>query len=97
MKKLTNEIFNAVAKVYNLSLQDILQEGKTGSIIEARKMTMYLLNRYTDLSSEEIREALGGCNEEIVKHEIDAVSCSIRAGDSKVLDAFFNCINNIGK
>ena len=64
----TDNILEKVCKHYNVSNKDVLSASRKKTIVEARQVSMYLTQKYTDLSSSQIGIRIGHREHSTVLH-----------------------------
>jgi chromosomal replication initiator protein len=77
-----DQILNATSRHYDLSLDDLLGQRRTGRINHARQVAMYLARELTEYSLPQIGEAFGGRSHTTVLHGCTKVAEMMVADDS---------------
>ena len=64
----TERIMDQVSKFFSISIRDIRSSSRKHTIVQARQVSMYLAQKFTDLSSTQIGQNIGGREHSTVLH-----------------------------
>lgn len=78
----TEQVLNAVAEYYRISLDDLKGRGRSREIVIPRQMAMYLLREATGTSLPQIGEALGR-DHTTVMYSVDKIAQEIETDDQR--------------
>ncbi len=79
----TDEILNAVAEYYRISVDDLKGRGRSKEIVTPRQMAMYFLREETGLSLPQIGEVLGGRDHTTVMYSVEKIGIEVEQDDQR--------------
>lgn len=89
-------IIDTVARYFNTTSDELMGKRRTSNIVIPRQISMYICNKLTGMSLNEIGSAFGGKDHTTVMHSIKQVTKNIES-DPKIAQTVHDLMENIKK